>query len=465
MVLPWRAATLWDVKAITRAAAEGTAGFKRGLGLLDFTLLVIGAVIGDGVYVVGSLGAQAMGPAQIVAWAAGGVLAVLIGIAFVQCATIDAEVGGSYAYTRMAYGPFLGFMAGWTLYIGEWMALSAFPTAFARYFESLTNIGDSFALAIKVTLIVSVTAINLAGVRQGARTNDFLTAAKLLPLALLVLLGLAFVLLFPSDAAGNLTPFAPEGYGGFSSAILPIFWVYAGFELAVMPAAEVADPHKTMPRGLIIGMFVTTTFYMLIALTTAVALPWQEVGASPHPLATVAGGLMQAFGGPVDAAVRLWSLGGVVSVAGVFVVFTLALARLSYALADDGFFPSAFSRLHPRTRTPYVGILFQGASSLLFSSLFGLGPLLSTAVLFLSICYVLTSLSAIRLSRRYPDKALHLPGLPFIFAGAVIASLFLTVQASLLQLAIAFAAVVAGAALYFARTHTPGSLKSRKVAL
>ena len=439
--------------ATAETATGGATGFKRSLGLFDFTLLVIGAIVGDGIYVVGSLSAQAMGPAQIVAWAAGGALAVLIGIAFVQCATIDAEVGGSYAYTRMAYGPYLGFIAGWTLYIGEWLALSAFPTAFTRYFESLTRLDDSFGLAIKVALIIGVTSVNLSGMRQGARANDFLTAAKLMPLALIILAGLLFVILKPGVAQTNMTPFAPAGLGGFSSAILPIFWVYAGFELAVMPAAEVTAPHKTMPRGLIIAMFVTTTFYMLVGLAMAVALPWQEVAGSRYPLATVAGGLMQELGGPHGAGVFVLSLGGVVSVAGVFLVFTLALARLSYALANDGFFPSAFSWLSPGTRTPYVGILFQGASSLVFSSLFGLGALLSTAVVFLSICYLLTSISAMKLARLFPEEALHLPGLRSFLIGAALASVFLTLQASVLQLAITLAALAAGSVIYRAQRH------------
>ena len=179
------------MEAVT-SGAEEAGGFRRSIGLFDFTLLVIGAVVGDGIYVVGSLGAQAMGPAQLVAWAVGGALAMLIGISFVQCATIDSEVGGSYAYTRMAYGPFLGFIAGWTLYIGEWTALSAFPTAFTRYFESLTGIDHGFAPAVKVALIVSVTVLNLSGVKQGARTNDLLTVMKLLPLALLVVVPMDF---------------------------------------------------------------------------------------------------------------------------------------------------------------------------------------------------------------------------------------------------------------------------------
>jgi amino acid transporter len=100
--------------------------FRRELGALDFTLLVIGAVIGADVYVVAALGAAYLGPAQLVAWVAAGVLAAIIALAFVQCAAIYPEIGGSYAYARQAFGKFVGFLAGWALHVGEWVALPIF---------------------------------------------------------------------------------------------------------------------------------------------------------------------------------------------------------------------------------------------------------------------------------------------------------------------------------------------------
>src|SRR5579875_4187022 len=100
--------------------------FRRELGTLDFTLLVVGAVIGADVYIVSGMGAAFLGPAQLVAWLVAGVLAALIALAFIQCAVLCPEVGGSYAYTRQAFGPTAGFIAGWALYAGEWIALPVF---------------------------------------------------------------------------------------------------------------------------------------------------------------------------------------------------------------------------------------------------------------------------------------------------------------------------------------------------
>jgi amino acid transporter len=437
-------------------AAIGSAPIpaeNRQLGQLDFTLLVIGGVIGDGIFVVGALGAKAMGPAQLVAWLAAGVLAILIAVAFVQCASIDHEVGGSYSYARMAFGPFAGFVAAWTLYTGEWMAVAAFPTAFFNYFQALTGAPDSFSLPVKVALIAGVVALNVRGVRQGARTNDALTMAKLLPLGLLIVAGLVFIVLRTQVATDHLTPFAPMGYGGFSQTLLLVFWTYAGFELAVLPAGEVKSPAKVLPRGLTIGMSIVIVVYLLTALSVAVAAPWQETATSSHPLAYVLEAMLQDMGLPSEFAGRLISLGGMVSIAGVCLVFTLSLARLSYALAQDGFLPSPFAQLHRRYQTPYIGVIFLGLCSLIFSTLFGLGSLLSTAVLLLSLTYVLTALSALRLVSSYPLRALHLPGIRAWLLLAVPASLFLTAQASLTQVEVLSAVLALGLFIYLAHAR------------
>jgi APA family basic amino acid/polyamine antiporter len=156
---------------------------------------------------------------------------------------------------------------------------------------------------------------------------------------------------------------------------------------------------------------------------------------------------------PSDFAGRLISLGGMVSIAGVCLVFTLSLARLSYALAHDGFLPSPFAWLHRRYQTPYAGIIFLGVCSLIFSTLFSLGSLLSTAVLLLSLTYALTALSALKLVSKHPLRALHIPALHAWLLLAVPASLFLTAQASLTQIEVLLAVLALGLFIYLVHTR------------
>ena len=257
---------------------------------------MIGAIIGDGIYVVTSMGASSLGPAQLVAWLVAGILAALIALAFVQCAAIHSEVGGSYTYASTAFGPFVGFLAGWTLYIGEWLAVSAFPKAFFNYFHSLTGASSSTSFAVQVSLIGGVTLVNFVGVRVGARTNDGLAAAKLIPLVLFAMLGLVFLALHFGTASDHVQPFAPIGWSNFGKAVLPIFWAYAGFELAVLPAGEVRSAARTLPRGLIIGVSVATIIYLLVSLAAVIVLPWQTLADSSHPLASGMAALFDSFG-------------------------------------------------------------------------------------------------------------------------------------------------------------------------
>ncbi len=426
--------------------------FRPDLGRLDFTLLVIGAVIGADVYVVASMGAQFLGPAQLVAWLTAGALAGVIALAFVQCAAIDSDVGGPYAYARSAFGPLAGFLAGWALYVGEWVALPVFPLAFVNYLEHIVpGLPGPAALAVKVALVAGVTGANLLGVRKGASINDVLAIAKLLPLAVLIVLALAFAAFRPHLATGHLQPFAPLGWGGFGHAVLPIFWAYAGFELAVLPAGEVRDPRRTLPQGLILGMLVATVFYLLTAFTVVAALPWGEAAGSTSPLAAAMTAILDGLGVPSGAGGTFMSIGALVSIAGVYEAFTLGVARLSYALAADGLFPRPFASIHPRFGTPHVGLAFQAGTALIGATLFGLGGLITIAVLFLGVAYLLTALAALRLVSRNPEQALRIPGLKVWLLLAAASAVYLSAQASRTQMAIGAAVMLAGFVLYAVR--------------
>jgi amino acid transporter len=425
---------------------------RPDLGRIDFTLLVIGAVVGADVYVVAAMGAGFLGPAQLVAWVAAGVLAALIALTFVQCAAIDSEVGGSYTYARTAFGPLVGFVAGWALYAGEWVALPIFPLAFGNYLQRLApGLPHPAVIFAEVVLIGTVTSFNFVGVRKGARVNDLLTIAKLVPLALLIALGLAFAIFRHGQASDHLHPFAPLGWGRFGSAIVPIFWAYAGFELAVLPAAEVRSPQRTLPQGLIVGMIIATIFYLLTAFAVVAAIPWQDASSSSSPLAAAMSAIFQGFGGSGNVGSALMSVGALISIVGVYEAFTLGVARLSYALSADGLFPSAFARIHPKYGTPYVGLAFQAAAAFIGATLFDLSGLITIAVFFLGIAYLATALAALRLVARNPDRALHLPGLRPALVLAGLSAVYLATQAPHRQIAIGAGVMLLGLVLYMLR--------------
>jgi amino acid transporter len=403
------------------------------------------------------MGARFLGPAQLVAWLVGGILAAVIALAFVQCAALYPQVGGTYAYARAAFGPLAGFLAGWALYAGEWVALPVFPLAFVNYLSYfLPGLSGPAALLVKALLVGAVTAVNVYGVRASGRANDVLTLAKLVPLALLILAGLALLVGRTDLATRHLTPFTPLGWGGFGSAVLLIFWAYAGFELAVLPAREVRQPGRTLPRGLILGMLIATIFYLLTSLAVVVALPWQTAAASPRPLADALVAILASFGLPIAAGAVLMSLGGLVSILGVYDVFNLCVARLSYAMATDGLFPAPFARLHGERGTPYVGLLFQAATALAISAILDLTNLISIAVFFLGLCYVATALAALRLLGRAPAHRLHVPALRGLLVLAALGGVYLSLQAPAFLIVLGLGVMLVGLAPYLTRRSAWG---------
>ncbi|HEY7269593.1 MAG TPA: APC family permease, partial [Dehalococcoidia bacterium] len=251
------------------------------------------------------------------------------------------------------------------------------------------------------------------------------------------------------QAQDNLTPFAPHGWRHFGAAVLPIFWAFAGFELAVMPSGEVKDPQSTLPRGVMLGMTVAGTFYLLTIASLVLALPSDAVASSVSPLADALDAMLKSFGVPGGVGSALIAIGASISIVGVFDVYMLGVSRLSLALSRDGFFPGIFGREHSKFRTPEYGLLFQAALALTAASLFDLRGLVSISVVFLSVPYFFTALAAFRLAAMERSKALKIPGLRGVLLLGALAALYLAAQASTEQVLIGAAAIGAGLLLYW----------------
>lgn len=386
---------------------------QPALSAFDTTSLVVGAVIGADIYVVASLGAGLLGPAMLVAWVIAGIVAGLIALTFAQCAALVAQTGGSYAYTRSAFGDLAGFLAGWTLYLAELVSIAVFPTAFVRYLDYLVpGINGWQALLAKVGFVAFLIVTNIIGTRRAGRVNDALTIGKLGPLLLLIFLGVGFVATRPATVAANLTPFAPLGWTALGQAIILAYWAYAGFELAVLPSSEIVAAERTLPRAMAIGMGIATAFYLLVNAAVAATIPWQILAQSTAPLAIA----LQTMIASLLATPNAWigglimSLGAILSISGADESSMLGTSRLSSAMAADGYLPQLLSRPHPRYHTPYLGVIFQGLLALAASIVGSLTGLIQVAVFFLSLAYLATVLAAMRLTCRASGRRFRSTG-------------------------------------------------------
>ncbi len=403
-------------------------GSGRGkLTTFDLTNLVIGSIIGADIYIATAIGARLIGPASLLLWVAAGAMALVIALSFSYCVTLLPKVGGPYAYAGAAAGPFAGFMTGWALLLAEWFSLSVFPVAFAQYFTALVpGVGPAGVIGLKALFIGIIVATNVVGIKAAGRTNDALTIIKLSPLVLIILGGMAYVVLQPSAAASNFVPFLTGGAAEAGQALVLIFWAFAGFELSTLPADMAERPERSVPRAIAIGMLVVTAFYLLTNLAVMASLDRQGLMSSSSPLMEAAATMFAPLGAAAPLVVLFVGVGALISILGADESGTLGTSRLAYAMALDGHLPHRMARLHPRFGTPYISIIALGATAFIASVLGGIPALINSAVFLLGLVYLVTSLSAMVLLRRDPERSAALRGRRIVpVAGAALSLLLI----------------------------------------
>jgi amino acid transporter len=369
------------------------------LSYFDLMNIVIGAIVGSDIYIISGLTAGLIGPFSIVVWIIGGAISMVLAIVFGYCSYYVPNVGGPFAFVSTAFDDFWGFISGWSMCIAEIVALPVFAIVFTSYLQFFIALTYQTQLLVRVLFVIVLTAVNLLGVKNAGRLNDVLTIAKLTPLLLIIVFGLGLFALKPGQL-GNYTPFTPLGLDNFSPALVLVFWAYAGFELGSLPASEVVNPKKNIPRALITGMAIVTFFYVMTNFVVFGVVNWTDLSMSPIPLVLVSIALVGTVGGIITG------LGALASVSGTDDTEVLGTARLMYAMAIDGLFPKPLSRVHPRFKTPYVAIIIEGMIALALSLFSGVSQLISFAVFNLGVCYLLVCL-ALSVLKRTGERGLH----------------------------------------------------------
>jgi APA family basic amino acid/polyamine antiporter len=371
---------------------------RRDLTLFDLTNIVIGSIVGADIYIASALTAGLVGPFAIVVWIAAAVCATILALVFAYCGYYLPRVGGPFAYVSEAFDDFYGFIAGWSLWIAEILALPVFALAFTQYLEFFLRLSLLQEILVKGLFLAALTLVNVVGVRAAGRVNDVLTMVKLLPLIGLVIAGLAAFALRPGLLSANYLPFAPLGLGNLGTALVLIFWAYVGFELGTFPASEVKDPKRNIPKAIILGMAVVTVFYLSTNFVVFGMVPWQTLAGSTTPLVLVGAALFGAAGAAIMTA------GALVSVSGSDESGILGTARLSYAMAIDGLFPKVFASIHPRYETPYTALVIEGVIAFALSLVSGIAGLISFSVFNMAFSFLVTCIALTVISRGREER-------------------------------------------------------------
>ena len=336
--------------ATPRAAGSPPAPKAHAsLGLAACTAIVVGNMVGSGFYLSPSAVAP-YGVLAIVAWIVMGLGAICLGLTFARLARLLPATGGPYAYTRSAFGDFTGFLVAWGYWISIWASLPVIAVAFTGSLNKLLPaLEGSRTIAVAVTLaaIWLVVLTNLRGVKHAGVFAEVTTYTKLVPFAAIAIVGLAFVKL------DRFSAFNPSGQSLFdaSAALAPLtMFAYLGLESATVPAGDVKDPGRTIPRSTMLGIGVAMLLYVLGTTVVMGVVPYDQLVSSRAPFVDAARIMWGAWAATAIAvAVMLSSLGALNG-------WTLMMGQVPMAAADDGLFPTVFGRLS-RQGVPAIGIV------------------------------------------------------------------------------------------------------------
>ncbi|MCI0486548.1 MAG: amino acid permease [Blastocatellia bacterium] len=346
----------------TAAVPVGAAPkLARQLGLFDATMIVMGGIIGAGIFINPYVVArQVHTPALILgAWAVGGLIALGGAFVYAELAARRPEVGGQYAYIREAYHPAVAFMYGWALLLViQSGGMAAVAVTFAGYFLDLTNI-QMTDWKVAALALGALTVINCLGVRAGSTVQNILMVLKIAAIAMLVLVGLNAGGEATAGGAPTENLSSPASSGSvlidFGAALVPVMFAYGGWQTASFIAGEVREPRKNLPRGLIIGVMGVVLLYLAVNFVCVSALGVEELAGTKTPATEV---MRLAMG---ERGARLIAVGIAISTLGFLSQGMLTAPRVYFAMAEDRAFFKSVAWLSASTRVPAVAIALQGA--------------------------------------------------------------------------------------------------------
>ena len=457
--------------AVASNAENEDEGLVRGLGPLEATTIIVGGVIGSGIFQAPSAIASNVGSPgmSLVVWLVCGLLALCGGLCIAELGAMLPRTGGQYVYVREAYRRrWITFFYGWSAFWIVWpVSIAAVASVFASYLASVVNVITADAAGTGIVLspgaraliasacVLVLMTINVVGVRWSGRVTNLFTFIKIAALGGLILLGL---LMAERGSMANFSPLwggggaAAGGFalGAFGAAMVTGLFSYEGWTFSSYVAGEMRNPRRNLPMSIIVGILFVILIYMAANFVYILVLPFEQVQTSPW----IAADVMRVLLG--DWGALFISVGVMCSTFGGVNVHMLVAPRLFFAMSRDGLFFEGLSRVHPKFRTPAVSILVQGILAALialtpsYEEIISYGSFTSYAFSILAIASVIV-LRYTRPNANRPYRAWGYPVTPLLFLAVITAYLvsLLTNVEFIYNTLIGLAIVAAGIPFYF----------------
>jgi APA family basic amino acid/polyamine antiporter len=386
----------------------------RRLGLFDATMIVMGGIIGSGIFMNPSVVARQVNTPLLIlgVWIVGGILALIAAFIWAELAWRRTHVGGQYAYLREAFHPSLAFMYGWALLLViQTGGMAAVAITFARYFVELTHVGmaDWMIAAIALALL---TIINCVGVRYGSTVQSALMVMKIAAILALILCGLFLTHSQDHPETSGLLgrPVDINLLTAIGAAMVPVLFAYGGWQTATFVAEEIREPRKNLPLGLIIGVTGVVILYVGVTFVCLQVLGPVGLAQTTTPASDVMKNALGAWGARAIAA------GITISTLGFLSQGMLTAPRVYFAMAQDGLFFKSVARINQKTLVPVVAIALQGVLAIVIARSGRYDQILNYVVSVDFIFFGLTACSIFVFRRRTDnsvEQGVMVPGHPF----------------------------------------------------
>ena len=425
--------------------------FRKALGTFDATMLVVGGIIGGGIFINPYLVGQRLSSGGLVieAWCAGGAIAAAGALAFAELAALFPRTGGEYEYLAQAYHPIVGFLFGWSsLLMIQGGGLAAVSITFAQYARRLAGAPPGNPVPIAIGALLLLALVNILGVKPGSRLLNTLVVLKVGALAALIGGGL-LANGSPAPVPAATAPAGGAGLAAFGAALVPILFSYGGWQSANVVSEEIRGSRRILPIALVAGTAIVILVYVLVNVVYLRALGREGLAATQTPAADA---VARLFG---PGAERLLAAAIAISTFGFLDLTLLAPTRISYAMARDGIFFAPLARIHPRFGTPSLAIAVQAIWAVLLVLTGTYGDLVDSVVFADWIFFGLTVASLFVFRRRAPRdtapgsfRAPGYPILPALFVAAAALVVWSVLRTNPGRSAVGVALLLAGVPVY-----------------
>jgi amino acid transporter len=422
---------------------QSEADLVRGIRRWDLVAITINGIIGAGIFGLPSKVYSLIGTYSLIAFVVCALVVALIILCFAEVSSRFEETGGPYLYAREAYAPAVAFEVGWLIWLARVTAFAANCNLLINYlsffWQSATN--PFWRAAVIVLVVTALAALNLLGIRQTAIVSNVFTVGKLVPIIIFIAAGLFFL----NPGAYEFGPRPTTG--AFSQSVLLLVYAFTGFEMATIPAGEIRDPQRSLPRALLIAILVVAILYIMIQVVCVGTLP--GLAQSQKPLADAGSQFLGVAGGAIISA------GAIVSITGNLNILLLSGSRLTFAMAEQKQLPAFIGSVHRKFFTPWVSILITAGLMLFLTLKSSFITALTISAIARLFTYAATCLALPILRRRdRPEALFHLRGGTVVAILSLLLIVWLLLNVTLQEAKSTAIAAGVGLAIYFGHRLT-----------